>query len=55
MKDFFCSDIPPGGREKDSRKNKIIEEEKIVDEASSEEKVSERAVLCRGKFLFSKF
>ena len=48
------SDIPPGGREKDNRKQKLAEKEKIVDRAIWRD-LPRTAVLCRGNFLFSEF
>jgi hypothetical protein len=31
VKEFFCLDIPPGGREKDNKKTIVNENEKIVE------------------------
>src|SRR6266699_6090059 len=45
VKDFSCFDIPRGGREIVSLKRKDNKPRGIL----------QRAVLCRGKFLFSKF
>src|SRR5438094_6481364 len=47
VKDFFCLDRPPGGREIVSGKRKI--------RGRTEDRgFLQRAVLCRGNFLFSK-
>src|SRR2546428_10490781 len=47
------SDIPPGGREKDNRKQKLAEKEKIVDRAICRD-LPRTAVLCRGNFFIFK-
>jgi len=53
---FLGLEVPRGVEKKDNRKNKIVEDEKIVDEAFfGREKFPRRAVLCRGKEFFCKF